>query len=145
MIVDRLWDNLNAILTFFSGLAVVFFGTRYTVKRQQTGKLNEVKMEGDVKTEELFVSNMGVILSEYKEQVSAYKEQVSAYKELLEANNEQITVLQGEFNEFKEQHQKEVTVYKEKIVFLEKKVEDLEDENESLKEVIEKGEINNVK
>lgn len=88
--------------------------SRYVFKGKQT--------ESKSNTEGIYVQNMEMILTEYKEQVNSFRDEV----QLLRDENKS---LKDDFRKFKENHQLEMEEYK-------KYTELLEEENETLKEVV---------
>lgn len=111
--------------TFIVGLitaVLTYLGTRtqgkYNVKRQE--------VESETNSEGMYVENMSVILSEYKEQVRGFRDEVKQLRKI----NENI---KKEFDQFKHEHYKEIEEYKKYVDLIETENEELKEENSDLK------------
>lgn len=127
--MDKLIENIPSFLTFLGLYLTAVHGPKVLAKIQGKQKKEEVKLEGDSNAEVMYVTNMSVILGEYKEQVSGFRDELQTVRK--------------EFAEFKEAHKKEVEEYKTNIIFLEReielrddRIEELETENNELKDRI---------
>ncbi|MBM6615645.1 hypothetical protein JTF06_12185 [Desemzia sp. RIT804] len=126
--MDKFLENLPSILTFFGLYLTAVHGPKVLARIQGRQKKEEVKLEGDSNAEVMYVSNMSVILGEYKEQVSGFRNELESVRK--------------EFAEFKKAHKKEVEEYKTSIVFLEREIEMRDDRIEELEsEILEKNGI----
>lgn len=120
--MDKVLAFLLPVLTFFGGVVATYYGPKKKAEVEGKSKVEEVKMEGDSNAEVMYVTNMSVILGEYKEQVSGFRNELESVRK--------------EFAEFKDAHNKEVEGYKSRIVFLEVQLEQEEDKNEELQTII---------
>lgn len=120
--MDNIIENIPSILTFAGIVVSAVYGPKTLAKIQGKQKKEEVKLEGDSNAEVMYVTNMSVILGEYKEQVSGFRNELESVRK--------------EFAEFKDAHNKEVEGYKSQIVFLKVQLEQEEDKNEELQTII---------
>lgn len=122
--MDKVLAFLLPVLTFFSGVVATYYGPKKKAEVEGKSKVEEVKMEGDSNAEVMYVTNMSVILGEYKEQVSGFRNELENVRK--------------EFASFKDAHNKEVAEYQSKIAFLELQIENKDDQIEELEtEIIE--------
>lgn len=119
---ELLLKYLSPFLTVLGIWITYVYGPKIVAKVQGKNKKEEVKLEGDVQIETVYIQNMGIIIAEYKEQVSGFKNELSEVRK--------------EFAEFREQHNKEVEEYKSQITFLKIQIEQKEDEIDELQAVI---------
>lgn len=120
--MNNILENIPSILVFAGVVVSAVYGPKKLSEFNLKAKKEEVKLEGDSNAEVMYVSNMSVILGEYKEQVSGFRNELESVRK--------------EFAEFKDAHNKEVEGYKNQISYLKIKNEQLEDENEELQAII---------
>lgn len=115
--MDR-WTVIVGIAT----AVLTYLGTRsqgqVDIKRQQ--------LESEANSEGMYVENMSIILSEYKEQVSGFRDEVRQ----LRAENASI---KQEFNEFRKASNEKVEEYKKYVDLLETENEEFKEENAELR------------
>lgn len=120
----------NIIIALISlggiGLSAVY-GPKMIKKQQDVKELNQVRTEGDASTEQMYITNMGLLLTEYKEQVSGFKEELREVRK--------------EFSAFRHQQEKKTLEYENKINFLEIQIEDKNDKIDELEVAINEYEI----
>jgi len=109
---------LIPVLTAF----LTYIGT----KRHTEYQLRGTQVEADANTEGMYVQNMSLILTEYKEQVSGFR------SDLLVVREENAEIKRS-FAAFKDQHYKEIGEYKIYIEELEESIEELKEENSELR------------
>lgn len=111
--MNNILENIPSILVFAGVVVSAVYGPKTLAKFNITAKKEEIKLEGDNNAEVMYVSNMSVILSEYKEQVSGFRNELESVRQ--------------EFAAFKDAHNKEVEGYKSQITFLKIQLEKEED------------------
>lgn len=117
--MDNFWNSgLPAFLTLVGVIVSAVWGPKTVAKIQGKQKIDEIKTEGDNSAETLYIKNMSVLLTEYKEQVAGFKNELAAVRQ--------------EFAEFKEQQEQKAEEYEKKIAFLEIQIEQKDDEIEEL-------------
>lgn len=121
--MEGFWNSgFPAFLTLIGVIVSAIYGPKTVAKIQGKQKIEEIRTEGDANAETLYVQNMSVLLTEYKEQVAGFRNE--------------LTVVREEFALFKEQHNKEVLEYENKIAFLEIEIEHKDDRIEELETVV---------
>jgi len=121
--LEGFWNSgFPAFLTLIGVIVSAIYGPKTVAKIQGKQKIEEIRTEGDANAETLYVQNMSVLLTEYKEQVAGFRNE--------------LTVVREEFALFKEQHNKEVLEYENKIAFLEIEIEHKDDRIEELETVV---------
>ena len=104
--MDNFWETgFPTIMTFMGLIVTAVYGPKVMAKVQGKQKIEEIKTEGDANAETLYVQNMSVLLTEYKEQVSGFRDELTAVRK--------------EFALFREQHDKQVLEYENRIAYLE--------------------------
>lgn len=96
-------------MTFFGIGLSAYFGPKMIEKRQEAAESKQAALEGSASTEQMYITNMNIIIAEYKEQVAGFKDELKAVRE--------------EFAEFKEDNVIKILAYENKIKFLELKIE----------------------
>lgn len=127
--MGNFWNsNFPALLTLIGVVVSAVYGPKTIAKIQGKQKIEEIRTEGDTNAETLYVQNMSVLLTEYKEQVSGFREELTAVRK--------------EFALFKEQHEKKVLEYEDRIAFLEIQAEQKDEKIEELEaDIIIKDDI----
>lgn len=124
-------EHIASIIIALIGLVGIalsaVYGPKMMKKQQNVKELNELKTEGDASTEQMYITNMGLLLTEYKEQVSGFKEELREVRK--------------EFSEFRHQQEKKTLEYENKINFLEIQIEDKNDKIDELEVAINEYEI----
>ncbi|MDN6288895.1 MAG: hypothetical protein L0J63_01245 [Tetragenococcus koreensis] len=114
--------NSETVIVGIITAVLTYLGTR--TKGQADIKRQE--LESETNSEGMYVENMSVILSEYKEQVSGFRDEVRQ----LRAENASI---KQEFNEFRKASNKKVEEYKKYVDLLETENEEFKEENAELR------------
>lgn len=120
--MNNIIDNVPSILTLAGLWLTYVYGPKVVAKVQGRNRKEEVALEGDAQIETVYVQNIGLIISEYKEQVSGFKNELSEVRK--------------EFAEFKVEHNKEVAEYQSQITLLKIEIEQKEDKIDELQAMI---------
>lgn len=116
--MNEFFNNPNSVVPLVGLMISAVLGPSIVAKIQGKIKISEVQTEGDKNAESMYVQNMSVILSEYKEQVSGFRNELQSVRK--------------EFAEFKDVHNKEVEEFITKINFLELQIENKDEKIEDL-------------
>lgn len=117
--MEGFWNSgFPAFLTLIGVIVSAIYGPKTVAKIQGKQKIEEIRTEGDANAETLYVQNMSVLLTEYKEQVSGFRDELTAVRK--------------EFALFREQHEKKVVEYEDRIAFLEIQAEKKDEKIEEL-------------
>ena len=126
--MPEFWNSgFPALLTFAGLIVTAVWGPKAVAKIQGKQKIKEIQTEGDSNAETLYVKNMSILLTEYKEQVSGFKEELKGVRE--------------EFAKFREQHDKDVEEYERQINYYKLEFERKDDKIDELQVIVSEQEL----
>ena len=126
-VIEHVTSIVLGVLALIGTVLTTIYGPKLIKKQQNVKELNQLKIEGDASTEQMYITNMGLLLTEYKEQVSGFKEELREVRK--------------EFSEFRHEQEKKTLEYENKINFLEIQIENKNDKIEELEVSINEYEL----
>lgn len=124
MSLDKLLDNLPSITALIGLLITGYYGPKVMAKIQGKQKIKEVKMEGDSRAEELYVTHIEKTLDRYEKQMAQMEKDFNRRVEDIETRfNQRFDNLKKEMEQEKE---KERLYYLQEIELRDDRIEELE-------------------
>ena len=122
--MDKLMDNLPSITALIGLFITGYYGPKVMAKIQGKQKIKEVKMEGDSRAEELYVTHIEKTLDRYEKQMVQMEKDFNRRVEDIEKRfNQRFDALREEMEQEKE---KERLYYLQEIEVRDDRIEELE-------------------
>ena len=122
--MDKLMDNLPSILSFMGLFITAVYGPKVVAKMQGKQKMKQVKMEGDSRAEELYVTHIEKTLDRYEKQM---KEMEKDFNRRMEEAERRFNLRFDELKrEMEQEKEKERNYYLKEIEVRDERIEELE-------------------
>ena len=117
-------DNLPSILSFMGLFITAVYGPKVVAKMQGKQKMKQVKMEGDSRAEELYVTHIEKTLDRYEKQM---KEMEKDFNRRMEEAERRFNLRFDELKrEMEQEKEKERNYYLKEIEVRDDRIEELE-------------------